>query len=51
VAAGVNDGIGILKSAAAAGIDGVRIAYAYRKLKFHYRNGRYVQLSETEYNL
>jgi electron-transferring-flavoprotein dehydrogenase len=40
-----------LREALGAGVDGARLLGRYRKRKFDYRGGRYVQLAESEYSV
>lgn len=48
--AGIDHGLSMLEGAYAAGWSGLRLAAGYKRRKFRYRNGRYVQLRESEYN-
>ena len=40
-----------IRTARAAGFDGLRLALGYKRRKFRFRNGRYVQLRESEYRI
>lgn len=47
--AGVEQGLSLLEGAYAAGWGGLKLAAGYRKRKFRYRDGRYVQVQADEY--
>lgn len=49
IEAGVEQGLSMLEGATAAGWSGLKLAAGYRRRKFKFRNGRYVQVPESAY--
>ncbi|WP_458187904.1 NAD(P)/FAD-dependent oxidoreductase [Haladaptatus sp. NG-WS-4] len=46
-----DDGTGVIKSKVGSGVRGAKLAAQYKRVKYGYRNGGYVQLKESEYTL
>lgn len=46
-----SDGYGMFRRTFGAGLDATRLLFDYRKTRFGFRNGRYVQVPESEYVL
>ncbi len=46
-----DSGSGLIKTRVSSGVGGARLAAKYKKVKFGHRNGKYVQLKESEYTL
>ncbi|WP_227374206.1 NAD(P)/FAD-dependent oxidoreductase [Haladaptatus halobius] len=46
-----DDGTELIKSKVGSGVRGAKLATQYKRVKFGYRNGGYVQLKESEYTI